>query len=347
MKLFVACHSMAARSVGLAAFGTLAALLLALPLTSPAAQDTRFFRIGTGSTSGTYFPIGTVLAGAISNPPGSRSCEDGGSCGVPGLIAVTQATHGSVQNIELITNGQAESGFSQADIAYWAFFGETMFEQGGPRQRLRALANLYPEMMHVVVRRESGISSINSLVGRRVSLGATGSGTAIDAALILSSYGIATGDYEVVRQMPGPSADLMQSGAIDALFIVGGAPYPALVELAGRVDLRLLAIDGKQADDLVADHPFFFRTRIEDGTYSGVDGVSTLSVGAQWLIAADLDEDLVYRITRSLWHPSTRRLLESGHPDGRQIKLETALKGIAIPLHDGAARYYREAGLLQ
>jgi TRAP transporter TAXI family solute receptor len=323
---------------------TVLAGLLAVPAS---AQETRFFRIGTGSTSGTYFPIGTLLAAAISSPPGSRACDEGGSCGVPGLIAVAQATHGSVQNIELISQQQAESGFSQADIAYWAYFGDAMFAEKGPRTRLRALANLYPEMVHVVVRRHTGIFSIPDLAGRKISLGATGSGTAVNADLILSAYGLEQGDYEVVREMPGPSADLLQQGRIDALFIVGGAPYPAVADLARRTDLQLLPIGGKQAENLVADHPFFVPAEIADGIYANVAGVATLSVGAQWLISADLDDDLVYAIARSLWHPSTRRLLESGHPDGRRIKLETALKGIAIPLHDGAARYYREVGLLK
>lgn len=311
------------------------------------AQDTRFFRIGTGSSSGNYFPLGSIIAGAISSPPGSRSCDQGGSCGVPGMIAVAQTTHGSAQNVALIADGQVESGFSQADVAYWAYYGEVMFLKDGPRTRLRALANLYPELVHIVVLKSSDIMSVADLAGRRVSLGAEGSGTRLDAELILAAHDLEPGDFDAIRELPGASADHLRNGTIDAFVIVGGAPFPAIADLAERTGIRLLPIDGEAAEHIVADHPFFARARIPDEAYPSSMGVPTISIGAQWLISADQDEELVYRITRALWHPNTRKLLTAGHVNGEQIRLKTALHGIAIPLHEGAARYYREVGLLK
>ena len=108
---------------------------------SALAQGSQFFRIGTGSTGGTYFPIGAILASAISNPPGSRECERGGSCGVPGLIAVAQSTTGSVENVRAIGSGLLESALSQADVAFWAYHGRHTFAETGPIKNLRAIAN--------------------------------------------------------------------------------------------------------------------------------------------------------------------------------------------------------------
>ena len=134
------------------------------------AQEITFYRIGTGGTAGTYYPIGGLIANAISNPPGSLACDKGGSCGVPGLVAMVQSSGGSIENVEGIGEGRLELALSQADIAYWAYHGTGLFRDRGAIDELRAIANLYPESLHVVVRRDSGIASIAELAGKRVSL---------------------------------------------------------------------------------------------------------------------------------------------------------------------------------
>src|SRR5258706_15326412 len=146
-----------------------------------AAEDIRFFRIGTGPTGASYFPVGGMLATIISNPPGSRPCDVGGSCGVPGLIAVAQTSQGSVDNVEAVGNGQLDSGLCQADVAFWAYSRAHPFQSKGPLGNLRAIANLFQESLHVVVRRESGIRSATDLKGKRVSLGEQSSGTLVTA----------------------------------------------------------------------------------------------------------------------------------------------------------------------
>ncbi len=125
--------------------------------TTGTARETEFFRIGTGGVWGTYYPIGSLVASAISNPPGSRPCEEGGSCGVQGLIAVSQAANGSVANVEAIASGTLESGFAQSDVAYWAYAGTGTFEGKGRIKGLRVIASLYPEAIHLVARKGSGI----------------------------------------------------------------------------------------------------------------------------------------------------------------------------------------------
>ena len=159
-----------------------------------AAQDMAFFRIGTGGTAGTYYPIGGLLANAISAPPGSRACEDGGSCGVPGLVASALAANGSVANVNAIMGGTLESGFAQGDVAAWAYTGTGIWEGKPKAEKLRAIANLYPESIHLVASEGSGINSVADLKGKRVSLDEPGSGTLVDAQLILQAARLSEAD---------------------------------------------------------------------------------------------------------------------------------------------------------
>jgi len=315
--------------------------LLLAPM-SPRAQDVTFFRIGTGSTSGTYFPIGGLLANAISKPPGSRDCDQGGSCGVPGLIAVAQSTEGSVSNIRGIADGSLESGLAQADIAYWAYRGEGIFKKTGPVTSLRSIASLFPESVHLVVGRDKGIRSVADLRGHRISLDREGSGTRVDALLILKAFGLSLGDIDAQALSADDAADALRAGEIDGFFMVVGTPANAVVSLADDSLITLIPIGGPEVDALKERYPFFSRDHIASGTYFNVPDTETLAVGAQWLVSETVPEDLVYEITRALWHKNTRQLLDNGHPRGRQITLQTALDGLVVPLHPGARRYYGE-----
>ena len=338
-----------APSAGRRLFAILAglSLLLVLSVSLVAAQDIRFFRIGTGSTAGTYFPVGGIIASAISSPPGSRDCERGGSCGVPGLVAVAQSTRGSVDNVRQIRDGSLESGFSQSDVAFWAFNGQALFEEEGAMTGLRAIANLYPETLHLVVRFDSGIKSIADIKGKRISLDRKGSGTRVDALLVLKAFGISEDDLQVEALGSGAAADALREAEIDGFFFVAGTPAVAVQELAEEALVELLPIGGEGAERLLADYPFFAKHVVAAGTYPGIGETETISVGAQWLVSESVPEEIVYQITRSLWHPSTRQLLDKGHPKGQQIVIEQALEGLGVPLHPGAERYYQETGALQ
>ena len=309
-------------------------------------QDVRFFRIATGPIGGTYFPVGALLAGAVSNPPGSRPCAEGGNCGVPGLIAVTQTTQGSIDNVDLLAAGSVESGFVQADVAYQAFAGKGRFAKTGPVTQLRAIANLYPESLHVVVRREAGISKISELKGKRVAIGPPESGSAAVATLLLKAHGLGAKRVKLSTHDPFTAADEMRAGEQDAIILVAGTPMPAIEELAQDVPIDLLPLSGPEIDRLLRENPFFSRRELPAGVYPGSPALPTIAVGAQWLTTTDSEADLVYELTRALWHPNTRRLLDRSPANARVIRLETALSGISIPLHEGALRYYRETGLI-
>lgn len=310
-----------------------------------AAQDMKFFRIGTGGTGGTYYPIGGLIAQAISNPPGSRSCDKGGSCGVPGLVAIAQSANGSVANINAINSGTLESGFAQSDVAYWAHTGTGIYEKRGKVEKLRALANLYPESIHLVARKGAGIASVRDLKGKRVSLDEPGSGTLVDARLILEAYGLSEDDIEADYIKPTPAINKIKDGQLDAFFIVAGYPTGSVAELASSAGAELVPIDGPEADGIVEKYGFFAANAIPAETYEGIGETKTLSVGAQWVVSADVDDQLVYEIVKALWNENSRKLLDNGHAKGREITMETALDGVGIPLHPGAERYYTEAGL--
>jgi len=330
------------------ALRAIAAVLALLGALAPAqAQEMQFFRIGTGGVAGTYYPIGGLIADIISNPPGARPCDRGGSCGVPGLVAIAQSSNGSVANVNAIKSGELESGFVQSDVAYWAYTGTGIFEGQGEVDNLRAIASLYPESIHVVAREGAGIETVADLAGKRVSLDEPGSGTLVDARIILEAYGLSEDDVEAEYIKPSPAVAKIRDNQLDAFIIVAGYPTGSVVELSSSVGAELVPVDGAEVDALLEQYQFFARDLIPAGTYEGIGETPTISVGAQWVVGAEVDEELVYGITQALWHDNARALLDAGHAKGQSITLDTALDGIGIPLHPGAERFYREAGLLQ
>ncbi|MBZ6077437.1 TAXI family TRAP transporter solute-binding subunit [Microvirga sp. WGZ8] len=293
-----------------------------------------FFRIGTGGTAGTYYPVGGLLANAISNPPQ--------------LVLTAQASNGSVANINSIASGALESGFSQADVAYWAHTGTGLFEGKGKLEDLRLLANLYPESIHLVAAKAANIKSVADLKGKRVSLDEPGSGTLVDARIILGAWGIKESDIKADFLKPNQAAEKMRDGGMDAFFFVGGYPTSAITELAatgGGIDIVPLA--GAEADALIKQYSFFSVDEIPANTYKNVGAAKTLAVGAQWITSAKVPDNVVYEVAKNLWSDKTRATLDAGHAKGKFIRKETALDGAGIPIHPGAAKFYKEAGLLK
>lgn len=324
----------------------LAAAWIAMPKAQAAQDDIRYFRIGTAATTGTYFQIGGVLANAISKPPGSRDCERGGSCGVPGLVAIAQATEGSVENVDEVVNGHLESALAQSDIAYWAYSGTGLFAKQPPRHDLRAIAGLFPESIHLVVRADGPIHTLKDLRGKRVSLGEKGSGTLVDAQLVIEAAGLNEHTLKPRYQTLSEAAGALSHGDIDALFLVGGYPVPAIADLAGRTPIRFVPIAGDIADRLVKQYPFFIKDTIPSAAYTGIASPTpTISAKALWVVNASVPEQLVHDITQALWRDANQRMIAAGHPMGQRIKLATTLDGLVIPLHPGAARFYRESGI--
>jgi TRAP transporter TAXI family solute receptor len=308
--------------------------------------DIRFFRIGTGATSGTYFPLGGEIANLLSNPPGGRDCAHGGPCGVPGVIALAQATQGSVENLESVFKGTIESALCQADVAALAYAGAGFFDKQGPMRSLRALASLYSENLHIVVRADSAIKSLKDLKGKRVSLGEPESGTLVDARLVLNAAGLAEKELKPNFAKLALACDGLRDGSLDGFFQIAGYPVPAIMELASSVPLRMLPVPEEAIGKLKKKFGFFTQDTIPAGTYPSIDDdVATVGIAAEWIATTSLEDDLAYLLVKALWNPHSRRVLDSGHPIGKRILLARAAEGLAVPLHPGAEKFYREAGL--
>ena len=313
----------------------LTALLLGAAIALPGiASAQQFFRIGTGGTAGTYYPVGGMIANAVSQP---------------GKIVVTaQASNGSVANVSGIAGGALESGFSQADVATWAQKGTGLYDGKPNVPGLRLIANLYPESVHVVVRKGSGIKTVADLKGKRVALDEPGSGTLVNARAILAAYGIKEADIKPEYIKPNQAGDKMKDGALDAFFFTGGAPAGAIAELASAGSgIDILPIEGKEADALRASSGFFTPDTIAADTYKGVGSVKTLAVGAQWVTSDKADAATVYEITKALFSDAAQKQLAAGHAKGKYITKEHAVQGAGIPFHPGAEKFYKEAGLLK
>ena len=306
-----------------------------------------FFTIGTGGTAYTYYPVGGMIANAISKPPGSRECGKGGSCGVDGLIASAVSSRGSVDNVNAIISGLRNSGFAQSDVAYWAYTGTGTMEGKEPAKDLRTIAALFEEHIHLVTLKKSKIKSVKDLKGKKVSLDEPGSGTYVDALLILEANGLSEKDVQAEALKGNAATDALRNGKVDAIFVVAGYPTGALVELASSVSIKLIPIDGAGAKKLTDKHGFFSQSSIPEGTYEGVKSTSTVAVGAQWFTSAKEDDDLIYNITKALWNSESRKLMDVGHSKGKTITPDTALAGVGVPLHPGAERFYKEAGLIK
>ncbi|MCG8625173.1 MAG: TAXI family TRAP transporter solute-binding subunit [Proteobacteria bacterium] len=313
------------------------------------AQDAQFFRIGTGSAGGTYFPIGGTIANGISAPPGARACDKGGQCGVPGLIAIAQSTTASVFNNAAVQNGELEAGLAAADVTRSMYRGEGKFE-GKAHPKLRIVANLFPEDLHLVLPKGDSIGDLGDLKGKRVGIAQAGSGTQVAVLQMLDAWGVNRDNIDEAELNNSQSAEQLADGQLDAYFYAAGWPVAAMVQLASTKGMDLHSFsrrDLRKINDII---PAYIPSEIPAGVYEGVDyDVKTPAVSALLVVSSDLSTDLVYGITKALWNDNTRKLLDNGHAKGKQITPDTALDGVSalgVPLHPGAEKFYREAGLL-
>lgn len=312
----------------------LAALALSASVLTAPASAQQFFRIGTGGTAGTYYPVGGMIANAVSQNTK--------------IVATAQASNGSVGNVNGIAGGAMEAGFSQSDVATWAQTGTGIWEGKPAISGLRAIANLYPESLHIVVKKGAGIKSVADLKGKRVALDEPGSGTLVNARVVLAAYGITEKDLKPEYIKPNQAGDKMKDGALDAFFFTGGAPAGAIAELASSgAGIDLLPIDGPQADALRKSSPFFAVDNIPAETYKGVGAVKTLAVGAQLVTSDKADTETVYQFTKAMYGDAAQKLLQAGHAKGKYITVKNAVQGVGIPFHPGATKFYKEAGVLK
>jgi len=284
--------------------------------------------IATGGTGGTYYPLGGGMADLITKNAG--------------VTATAQTTGASAENMRLIRDKKADIAFTQSDIAEYASKGSNMFQQDGKIDSFQAIGALYNETIQIVVAANSNINTVADLKGKRVSVGAPGSGTEMNAQQILEAYGLKFEDLQLQRLSFADSAKAIQDGQLDAAFQTAGTPTAAITELAATTGVKIIPIDADKIDAMIAKYPFYVKTTVPGNTYTTVsDDITTVSVKSMLVVRADLSEDLVYKVTKAIFE-NTDKL---GHAKAKEIKLETALSGVSLPVHPGAKKFFDEKGV--
>lgn len=290
-------------------------------------DEFEFLSLATGGTTGTYYALGGSLAQIISDETGSDVKAE-----------VSQA---SAANMTALKDGDAEIAFVQTDIAYYATKGELMFE-GNAIDTIQAIGALYPETIQLVTTEGSGIKTYDDLKGKKVSVGAPGSGTYANAEQLLEIHGISIEDDIQAQNLDfGESQESLQSGQIDAAFITSGTPTGAVESLSATAKVVIVPVDDAKADELIAKYPYYAKETIPVDTYGMTEEVPTVSVLAMLVVTEDLPEDLVYEMTKAIYENTDK----ISHAKGKMIKAETALDGIDIDVHPGAQKYFDEVGV--
>ncbi len=332
------------------AIAILVALSVAFAGHSIAAKK-QFFAIATGGTGGTYYPLGGVLAQALNDK-------------IPYIIATAQSANASVANCNLIREHEVESAFVQNNVAYAAYTGTAQFE-GKPVENITGIASLYPETIQIVAAADSGVKTIKDIKGKRLIPGDRGSGTEVDCLNVLTALGLTYEDFASVDWLSfAGAAQRLKDKQGDVAFITAGWPTSAITELATTSDIVVVPLDDETIARLVKMYPFYAKITIPAGTYKGAEAdVNTITTMAQWVVDNQVPKNVVYDLTKALWEkgtfvlrkagaaaaeaPSGAEIMAAAHAKGKDVTLETALKGMAIPLHPGAAMYYREKGMIK
>jgi hypothetical protein len=306
-----------------------AVALLAISAVAGSASAKTFLSIATGGTAGTYYPVGGGIADVVS-----RNAEN--------LQVTAETGNASAANLNLIGTHQIEVALVQNDVAYWAWKGQNMFSN--PFPNVRAIASLYPEHVHLITLKKTGIKEFMDIKGKRVSVGAPGSGVEADVRSIFEVAGLKYEDMSTDFLDFNNTTQRFKDGQLDAGFVVAGYPVASIMDLATMHDINLVNFDDEFLKKLEAQFPYFAADVIPAGTYKGVDqDVKTPAVMAMIVCDGDLPEETIYEFTKALWDNIDE--LYKVHSKAQLVTLDTALVGISVPVHPGAAKYYAEKGL--
>ena len=305
---------------------TLALLLSSLSVLA----ETTYLGITTGGTAGTYYPLGGEIAALWMKH-------------IPGLDVSVQSSGGSKDNILKMNNKEADLGTVQNDVMYYAYQGDQDFFAGEVIDSFVAIGSLYPELVQVVVAADSDIKTIADLKGKKVSIGAVGSGVYFNAVQLLGEAGLTLEDIKPQHLSFDESATSFQNRQLDAFFVTAGLPNPAIMDVDSKRDVRLIGLTDEQMAALQEKYAFYVPVVVPAGAYKGIlEDVTVPAVGAVLICGKDLDEELVYQMTKVLYENKD----EMTHAKKEFISAETGVEGIPVPFHPGAERYFKEKGLL-
>ncbi len=306
----------------------LVTLALIASIMACGAPKQTFVSIASGGTGGTYYPLAGAMA-AIWND------------GVKGMNAAAQTTGASVANVNLLREGKADIIFVQNDIAYYAVNGLELFKDKAFPD-MKGMAILYPETCQLIVLANSGIKDVAGLKGKKVAVGAAGSGVEANARQIMAAAGVTYADIQVQYLSFNEAASNLKDGNIDAAFLTAGHPTAAVQDISATKDINVVKIDDAIVAKLQSTYPFYTKTTIPAGTYKGVDSdTQTVAVQAMLAVSAKLDAAVVEKMLQTMYAAAGSERLTAAHAKaGAMITLQNAQAGMSLPLHAGAEKFY-------
>ena len=261
------------------------------------------------------------------------------------MNVTAQATGASAENLRLINKGEAEYAIVQNDVMDYAYNGKDLFA-GEKLSNIMTIGTLYPEVVQIAVSKDSGIKSVADFKGKRSSVGDAGSGVEFNAKQIMEGYGITFDDIKKSNLSFKESAEAIQNGTLDGCFITAGVPNSALQELAFTAGLLLIPVDGSAADAICSKYGYYTKTVIPADTYKGTStDTPALAIKATLAVSSKLDEETVYEMTKALF--DNLPALGNAHAKGKEVTIESAVTGVSVPFHPGAAKYFKEVGAMK
>lgn len=305
-------------------------LALLLGASGAMAADINFVTAGTSST---FYPISATVCQLWND-------------NIEGMRATATPSGGGIDNLNQAYDGEAQIGIANANLVYQAQEGLASFE-GYANENVRIFAGLYLNPNQVVVTKESGINSLEDLIGKHISVGAAGSTTVDEASIHLGILGKTLEDMKTEYMGTSESADAISNKQLDGVWVMAGTPNAAVTQIMTTTDSEILPIPAETVEALKADYPWYAAYTIPAGTYAGQDeDIPTSAVKLTLFITADVDEETVYQMTKTFWE--NWDMLTETHAALRKADPKEACNDVAgVPIHEGAARYYREIGLME
>jgi uncharacterized protein len=287
--------------------------------------------LATGGTAGTYYPLGGAMAKIWNSK-------------IKGMNVTAQTSGASGENVRLINKKEVELALVQSDTLDFAFNAKEAFKE--PLKGMNAIAVLYPEVVHVVVAADSPIKSFADLKGKKIGVGAPGSGTEANFRQLLDAYGMKKEDVNGQYLSFSESAEAFKDKHIDAFIVTGGVPTSAIMDVATQNAIRILPVSADILGKLTTKFPFLAGVKIPANSYKGqTEEVPTVAVNAVLIAGSQLKDDMVYNLTKALFENQAE--LASAHAKGKELNIQYAVKGVSIAFHPGAVKYYKEKGLMK
>ncbi len=298
------------------------------------AQAETFVTIGTGGQTGVYYAVGQSICKLVNR----GGDEHGIKCTAP-------STGGSVANLNAIAAGEMDMGVAQSDWQYHAYNGTSKFEEQGANENLRAVFSVHPEPFTVIARADAGVESFADLKGKRVNIGNPGSGQRGTMEVVMEALGWTKDDFKLASELKSSEQSAaMCDNNVDAIIFTVGHPNGSIKEATTSCEAKLISVTGPEIDSLANDNDYYAKATIPGGMYNGTDeDVETFGVGATFVSSTNTDEETIYQVVKAVFDNFDR--FKKLHPAFANLKEEDMIvNNLSAPLHDGAAKYYKEKG---